>query len=315
MSKIKGYQTEIECALAQWDLPKNPENLYEPIRYILSLGGKRLRPAMTLAACEMYGGQIQDAIKPALGIEVFHNFSLLHDDVMDEAEMRRGKPSVHKKWNVNSAILSGDAMLVKSYQLISYVPEKLLPIVLETFSQTALEVCEGQQMDLDFENREDVSEEEYLEMVRLKTAVLLGCSLKIGALIGGADLAQADKLYEFGENIGIAFQIQDDILDSFGDEEMTGKKVGGDILNDKKTLLYIKAFQNAPLPNLRDWDEAEKIRQFQSAFKDSQSLEHAAKRRDGFYAQALENLDETQGNVVLRNELVAFAKNLVERVV
>ena len=226
-----------------WD--KEPRGLYEPIGYVLSMGGKRIRPALTLMACNLFSEDIQPAINTALGLEIFHNFTLLHDDIMDKADVRRGEQTVHKKWDDNTAILSGDVMQIASYQFIAKTPIKYLKPVLDLFSQTAAEICEGQQYDVDFEKREQVKGEEYLEMIRLKTAVLLGCALKAGAWIGGAGEEDAQNLYDFGINIGLAFQLKDDLLDVYGDEATFGKKIGGDILCNKKTYLLIHALELA----------------------------------------------------------------------
>lgn len=218
----------------------NPK-LYEPLSYMIELGGKRLRPVLTLASCEAFGGRAEQAIHPAIGIEVFHNFSLIHDDIMDNAPLRRGKPTVHEKWGVNMGILSGDLLLIKSYELISAVNPAVLAKSFKIFNQTAVQVCEGQQQDMDFENQLEVSEEEYIRMILLKTGVLLGAALQIGALAGGASDDDAQSMYEFGCEIGVAFQIKDDWLDTFGDADKVGKRIGGDIAEGKKTLLMIKA--------------------------------------------------------------------------
>ena len=223
----------------------SPKSLFEPIEYILSLGGKRIRPAFMLMACNLYKDSVDEAIIPALGMEVFHNFTLLHDDLMDEADVRRNRPTVHKKWGPNTAILSGDAMLIASYQLIGKTETHHLKDVLDTFSQTALEICEGQQYDMEFELRPVVAEAEYLEMIRLKTAVLLACCLKSGAIIGGASPEDLNLLYQFGIHIGLLFQLQDDLLDVYGDPETFGKNIGGDILCNKKTFLSIQAMNKA----------------------------------------------------------------------
>lgn len=233
--------TELEKI--SWE--KEPKGLYTPIAYVLSMGGKRIRPALTLMACNLYQEDVLPAVNTALGIEVFHNFTLLHDDIMDKADVRRGKPTVHKKWNDNTAILSGDVMQIAAYQLIAQTPIQVLKPVLDLFSQTAAEICEGQQYDVDFENRSDVQAAEYLEMIRLKTAVLLGCALKSGALVGGAGEEDAQNLYDFGIHIGLAFQLKDDLLDVYGDEATFGKKIGGDILCNKKTYLLIHALELA----------------------------------------------------------------------
>lgn len=225
--------------------PQEPAELYNPIRYELSLGGKRIRPVLTLLACELFDGDYRNALDAATGIEIFHNFTLLHDDVMDKADIRRGKPTVHVKWNENTAILSGDAMQIIAFMHMMKTPEKSRKAVCDVFLKTSLEICEGQQYDMEFESRNDVKEEEYLDMIRLKTAVLLGGALKIGALIAGASENDADKIYKFGENIGLAFQLRDDYLDVYGDPEIFGKNIGGDILNNKKTYMLINAMQKA----------------------------------------------------------------------
>ncbi|MBP7151146.1 MAG: polyprenyl synthetase family protein [Paludibacteraceae bacterium] len=230
----------INAELNKLDWDKKPEGLYRPIAYVLSLGGKRIRPSLVLMACNLFSDEVESAIAPALGIEIFHNFTLLHDDIMDKAELRRGHPTVHKKWDENTAILSGDLMQIAAYQLISQTKESNLKNVLDVFSRTAAEVCEGQQYDMDFEDRENVSPEEYLEMIRLKTAVLLGASLKIGAIVGNASNRNANLLYDFGINLGMAFQLKDDLLDVYGDEQF-GKEIGGDIVANKKTYLLISA--------------------------------------------------------------------------
>lgn len=229
------------------DLPidRQPVGLYAPIRYVLSMGGKRLRPVLMLMAYNMYREDIQSILYPALGIETYHNFTLLHDDLMDRADVRRGKACVHKKWNDNTAILSGDNMLCLAFQFMSQCPAAHLPEVMRLFVQTTIEIDEGQQYDVDFETRNDVSEGEYIEMIRLKTSVLLACALKIGAILGGATPEDAQHLYEFGEKVGLAFQLQDDYLDCYGDFETFGKRIGGDILCNKKTFMLINAFNHS----------------------------------------------------------------------
>ena len=230
---------EVQRAVENIAYPPAPAGLYEPIRYELSLGGKRIRPVLTLMACELFGGDRRMAIDAATGLEIFHNFTLLHDDVMDKADLRRGKPTVHIKWDENSAILSGDAMQILSYMYIMKSPEASRAAVCDIYLKTALEICEGQQYDMEFESRNDVREEEYIEMIRLKTAVLLGCALKTGAIIAGAPAADADRIYDFGVNIGLAFQLRDDYLDVYGDPAVFGKNIGGDILNNKKTYMLM----------------------------------------------------------------------------
>lgn len=236
---------KINRHISELKFTRQPEGLYEPVSYVLSLGGKRIRPLLMLMAYNLYKEDVEQIFSPATGIEVYHNYTLLHDDLMDKAEMRRGKSTVHKVWNENAAILSGDAMLVLAYQFMAACPSASLKGVLDLFSMTALEICEGQQMDMEFESRKDVSEAEYLEMIRLKTSVLLACSLKIGAVLAGASQEDADRLYDFGINLGVAFQLKDDLLDVYGNPEVFGKNIGGDILYNKKTYLLIKAFERA----------------------------------------------------------------------
>lgn len=220
---------------------RRPFALYEPIQYVLSLGGKRLRPVLMLMAYNMYKEDVEHILMPAIAIETYHNFTLLHDDLMDRADVRRGKPCVHKKWNDNAAILSGDNMLVLAFYRMIQCDEQYMPDVLRLFTETALEIDEGQQYDIDFEDRSDVTEEEYIEMIRLKTSVLLACALKIGAILGGATKQDAEALYEFGEKLGLAFQLQDDYLDVYGDFKTFGKQIGGDIMCNKKTYMLINA--------------------------------------------------------------------------
>jgi len=219
---------------------KEPINLYKPIDYILQIGGKRLRPVLCLKACETFSNDYKEALSAALSIEVFHNFTLLHDDVMDHADLRRGNQTVHKKWNLNTAILSGDAMLIMAYQFLEKYEGKQYKEIMQIFNKTALQVCEGQQYDVDFETRNDVTISDYIKMITYKTAVLLASSLQIGALIGNASKKDADNMYLFGLNLGIAFQLQDDYLDTFGDVHTFGKRIGGDIIENKKTFLYLK---------------------------------------------------------------------------
>ncbi len=222
------------------DYPNHPKNLYAPIAYIMNLGGKRIRPALVLLAADLFKGDIEEAIPAALAIETFHNFTLIHDDIMDNAPLRRGKQTVHEKWGTNNAILSGDVMMVESNKQLTKVKVEVLKDVLDTFNATAQGVCEGQQLDMEFEMREDVGITEYIDMIRLKTAVLVGGAMKIGAIVAGASKEDACLIYDFGENLGIAFQLQDDILDVYGDPEKFGKQIGGDIIANKKTYLLLK---------------------------------------------------------------------------
>lgn len=286
----------IEEALARLTFDQPPRSLFDPITYILSLGGKRIRPALALMACDLFGGKNEDVLQPALGLEVFHNFTLLHDDLMDEADRRRDKPTVHKLWNPNVAILSGDAMLICAYQLVAKANDKA---ILELFSRTALEICAGQQYDMEFESRSDVTEEEYLEMIRLKTAVLLACALKVGAMIGGASAADADALYDYGIHIGLAFQLQDDLLDVYGDPKTFGKNIGGDILCNKKTFLLINALSAASEEQrqvMEDWmarktyDAQEKIAAFTNLYNELSIRDLTERRIEDYYRMANEDL-------------------------
>lgn len=245
MHSIEQFQTIINKAIADTQYTEKPAELYEPITYLMQLGGKRMRPILVLISTELFSGDITKALDSAIGIELFHNFTLMHDDIMDKAPLRRGKPTVHIKWNESAAILSGDVMFVEAYKMMIRVDDCILREVLDVFSDTASGVCQGQQADMNFEKRSNVSIQEYIEMIRLKTAVLLAGSMKIGALIGGSTKEDAKLLYEFGENLGIAFQLQDDILDVYGDPQKFGKQVGGDILANKKTFILIKALELA----------------------------------------------------------------------
>ncbi len=245
MLSIPEAQSIIDKEFQNLHFSRQPLELYHPIEYILSVGGKRIRPVLTLMACSLYSDDISPAIMPALGLELFHNFTLLHDDIMDNANTRRNQPTVHIKWNNNTAILSGDAMCIKAYQYIVKCKAEILTDVIHLFNQTALEVCEGQQHDMNFESIALVSEKEYINMIRLKTSVLLAACLKIGALCGGAGILEANQLYEYGINVGLAFQLQDDLLDVYADEMKLGKETGKDIISNKKTFLLIKALELA----------------------------------------------------------------------
>ena len=236
---------KVNAHIEQLDYAHEPMNLYEPVKYILSLGGKRIRPAMMLMAYNIYRDDVEQILDPALALEIYHNFTLLHDDLMDHADVRRGEPTVHKRWDANTAILSGDVMLTLADVYMSRVSDAHFREVMATFHKTSIEIAEGQQYDMDFETRTDVTEAEYIEMIRLKTSVLLACALKIGAILGGATKEDAEHLYRLGECIGLAFQLRDDYLDVYGDPKVFGKKIGGDILCNKKTYLYINALRLA----------------------------------------------------------------------
>ncbi|MCQ2235761.1 MAG: polyprenyl synthetase family protein [Bacteroidales bacterium] len=242
---LESLRADIEAWVKEIQFKKEPRNLYAPILYSLSLGGKRLRPLMCVATCSLFRDDTYNARNAAMAIEMFHNFTLLHDDVMDNSMLRRGQPTVHAKWDANTAILSGDQMLIEAYKLISDVDSPAATLILDVFNKTATEVCEGQQYDMDFEKQDNVTVDQYMEMIRLKTAVLLAASIKIGALIGGANITDTNALYDFGINIGLAFQLQDDFLDVYGDEKTFGKPIGGDIIEGKKTFLLITALQDA----------------------------------------------------------------------
>ena len=251
MKAFQEYLDIVNGAIAVIPYPSQPNQLYEPIAYHMALGGKRVRPVLTLMACDAMGGDPSNAIDVAVGLEMFHNFTLLHDDVMDNADVRRGKPTVHRRWNDNTAILSGDTMLTIATQ---YIARSANWQCMDLFNKTAIEIYEGQQWDMDYEDRNDVTVDEYIMMIRLKTSVLLGCALKMGALIADADITEADLLYEAGVNMGLAFQLRDDVLDVWGDPETFGKEIGGDIMNNKKTFLLINAMQ------LAKGDDADELR-------------------------------------------------------
>ncbi|HBL75985.1 MAG: isoprenyl synthetase [Bacteroidetes bacterium GWF2_42_66] len=299
-----------------------PLNLYHPVSYTLNMGGKRLRPVMALLAYNMFRDDIEKAFPAALAIEIFHNFTLLHDDIMDCADMRRGQPVVHKKFSENAAILSGDAMSILAYQYILQTELPDIRQVTQLFSQTAIEICEGQQYDMDFETRMDVTIGEYLEMIRLKTAVLLACSLKAGALAAGADQPVADSLYEFGINLGMAFQLQDDLLDVFADEEKFGKTIGGDITTNKKTFLLLKALELAKektKQQLLGWitakrfDISEKIDAVRKIYSELNIQQITQNEIEAFYKAAMKNLDELAVPQDRKNGLVSLSEMMMKR--
>lgn len=302
---------------------KEPQGLYSPIKYVLSLGGKRIRPALTLMSCNIFSNDISQAVAPALGIEVFHNFTLLHDDIMDKAPIRRGQDTVHIKWDENTAILSGDVMQIAAFKLISLTPDSALKEVLNLFTDTAAEICEGQQYDMEFENRNDVSVEEYLEMIRLKTAVLLGCSLKVGALIGGANCTDTQHLYDFGINIGLAFQLMDDILDVYGNEENFGKKIGGDIICNKKTFLLIQAQKNANPEQKKqlkywleqiDFNAKDKIKAITELYNSIGVRKICEDMMHNYYNKAIADIENVQVERSKKHELRNLAEKLMQRI-
>lgn len=298
----------------------NPASLFEPISYILSLGGKRVRPALSLMSYNIYKDDIQRVIPIALAIEIFHNFTLLHDDLMDRADMRRGKPTVHIKWNDNTAVLSGDAMLIESYKEIAKTDSEFLPEVLKLFSTTATEICCGQQYDMEFEQRMDVTIDEYIEMIRLKTAVLLGCALKEGAIVAGASKEDGDNLYQFGINIGLGFQLKDDLLDVYGDSKTFGKKIGGDILCNKKTYLLINALTNPSTKeeisvwmNKENVVEEEKIKAVTDIYNKLGLKEKSENLINEYCNKAIANLDKVNVPKDRKEELYKLAINLISR--
>jgi geranylgeranyl diphosphate synthase type II len=301
---------------------RQPDELYQPVKYILSIGGKRIRPAMVLMGCDLFSGQISGAIKPALGIEIFHNFTLLHDDIMDNSPLRRNHPTVHEKWNRNIAILSGDVMSMLAYKFIGDCPKEILPEVLELFTTTAMEVCEGQQYDMNFESRHEVSADEYIRMITLKTSVLLAASLKLGAIIGGASRNDAERMYEFGKNTGIAFQIKDDILDVYGNTEKFGKKIGTDIIANKKTYLILKALDVADdtsgkilkeLIAATHMDPGEKIRMITGIFNQLGIREMAEIACSEFYDKGLQAFDGITAPAEKKEPLKGFIGKLINR--
>lgn len=270
---ITSYQNEFLNYLEKKEWIREPKNLYEPIDYILQLSGKRIRPILTLMAADMISGNYKQAFPAALAIEVFHNFTLIHDDIMDDAPLRRGHRTVHEKWDINRAILSGDAMLILAYQYFENYPPEIFQKLAKLFSKTALEVCDGQQLDIDFETRDNVSIEEYLEMIRLKTSVLLASALKMGAIVAEASEKDENLLYDYGLNLGIAFQLQDDYLDTFGDPSSFGKQIGGDIIENKKTYLFLKAME------ISDANDQQKLEFFYRQQLDDNSIKINEVRR------------------------------------
>ena len=301
---------------------RKPRHLYEPIEYVLSLGGKRIRPTLMLLAYNLYREHPEDILMPACGIETYHNYTLLHDDLMDQADLRRGHETVHKRWDANTAILSGDSMLVLAYQRMAQCRADKLKEVIDVFTQTALEIGEGQQYDMDFEKRDDVTEAEYIEMIRLKTSVLLACALKIGAILGDASAEDADNLYRFGEKIGLAFQLQDDFLDVYGDSKVFGKAIGGDIVSNKKTYMLINAFnranaqQRAELERwtqLKDFDRQEKIDAVTALYNDMGIDRLAQDKMATYYEESKKYLAAVQVPTEKKRELTAYAQQMMKR--
>ena len=311
-------QEILEKAIIDIVYPQHPTNLYEPIRYIMSLGGKRIRPVMVLMATELFTHEVTKALDVALAIETFHNFTLVHDDIMDNAPLRRGKETVHEKWGINNAILSGDVMMVESNKHLSKVDLNVIKPVLDTFNLTAQGVCEGQQLDMEFEQRDDVSIEEYIEMIRLKTAVLLGGAMKLGAIVGGANSLDADLLYSFGENLGIAFQLQDDILDVYGNPEKFGKQVGGDIIANKKTFLHLKALalastEEALCLNGESNNDQEKVDQVTALYDKHQIKQLANAEMDKYLTIANQSLNDLAVADEKKTQFRGLVQQILER--
>lgn len=322
MHTIKELQDKIYKTLEEQKFEGNPPLLYEPIKYTLSQGGKRLRPLLTLLGCDLFGGNIDNAVYPAIGMEIFHNFTLLHDDIMDKAPIRRGKETVYKKWNTNIAILSGDTMFALAYEFMLKTDDKVISRILPVLNQTAREVCEGQQYDMNFETQDNVTIADYIEMIRLKTAVLLGGSLKIGAIIGGASAENADYIYNFGLNVGLAFQLKDDLLDVFSDVDKFGKMTGGDILTNKKTFLYLKAYELAKDDNLNklnfyfkltDKESEEKVNGIKSIYNKLNIEQLTIDEMQKYYNLALHEFDKIKIAETQKQNLLDFAKQLMDR--
>lgn len=322
MHTIYQYQEFISEYLQSQYEAKEPKNLYNPIHYILDLGGKRIRPVLTLMSAEIFDADYKKALPAALAVEVFHNFSLVHDDIMDDAPLRRGKQTVHEKWNINTGILSGDAMLILAYQYFEKYQPKIFRKLAKLFSKTALEVCEGQQWDVDFEVRDDVTIPEYLKMIEYKTAVLVAAAMKMGAIIAETSKENANLIYDFGLNLGLAFQLQDDYLDAFGDPETFGKQVGGDIIENKKTYLYLKAVafsekeqqqQLMDLFSVQPEDNSDKIKAVKEIFNSSGASKATQDTIQDFTFKAFQTLDKMNISADKKAMLRAFGENLMGR--
>ena len=322
MRSVQAYQELFSTHLSSLRFEKEPKGLYEPISYIIQLGGKKMRPVLAMMACEAMGKDPISALGAATAVELFHNFTLLHDDIMDDAILRRGQQTVHLKWDVNSGILSGDALLVMAYEQLNLYDDALFSEMTKLLSKTAILVCEGQQYDVDFENRDNVSMDEYIQMVRLKTAVLLGCALRMGALVGQASSNTADSLYEFGVNLGIAFQLQDDLLDAFGDPKTFGKKVGGDIIENKKTILYHLTRAHATAKDFADFeqlmsstpqDEEQKINDVKAIYESTDARRRTTEHVMTYTEKALDALNQSSLADSQLAYFTAFAEELMVR--
>lgn len=320
MEFISSYTKLIESSIDSLNLPSSPTNLYDPLRYFMKIGGKRMRPILTLLGAELFGKTKESAVNAAMSVEVFHNFTLIHDDIMDQAPLRRNQTTVHTKWNQNIAILSGDVLFVKAYELLSNQQEGDLRALLQLFNKTAIEVCEGQQLDMDFEQRENVTVPEYIEMIRLKTSVLLGCALELGAITAGASSEDRQHIYDFGLNIGIAFQIQDDILDLYADPDKFGKQVGGDVISNKKTILYLKAIENATAEQrevlkqlYKLEDPVAKVEKTRFVFDQIGARNYCEQMMDAFYAKAKAAMDKINVPIANKKALIQLSEYLLVR--
>lgn len=322
MLSSKEILDKVNAYLDALPYDRKPSSLYEPVKYVLSLGGKRIRPVLTLLAYNLFKDDPESALAPACGLETYHNYTLLHDDLMDNADMRRGHATVHKKWDANTAILSGDSMLVLAYQRVAQVPAEKLRPVLDLFTVTALEIGEGQQYDMDFESRTDVREEEYIEMIRLKTSVLLACAVKMGAILADASEADARELYAFGEQMGLAFQLQDDLLDVYGDPKVFGKAIGGDITSNKKTYMLINAYQRADdsqraelerWVGAKDFDKQEKIQAVTALYNNIGIRELCEERINHYFAEAMKHLDRVAVADGRKEALRQFTREMMKR--
>ncbi len=322
MHSIYQYQQFISDYLTAEYINKSPKNLYEPINYILELGGKRIRPVLTLMTAEIFETDYKKALPAALAVEVFHNFSLVHDDIMDDAPLRRGNETVHEKWNINTAILSGDAMLILAYQYFEKYETAVFRELAKLFSKTALEVCEGQQLDVDFETRDDVFIDEYLKMIEYKTAVLVAAAMKMGAIVAETSTENTNLIYDFGLNLGLAFQLQDDYLDAFGDPKTFGKQVGGDIIENKKTYLYLKALEYADanqkeqllhLFSIHPEDNVDKINSSKEIFEQTGAAKATQQAIQEYSLKAFSILQKISIENEKRNILQSFGENLMGR--
>jgi len=321
MDFLQSYKTLFLEYLEDNKFDRYPNNLYKPVDYILSLGGKRIRPLLLLMATDIAGGETKEALAAAMAVEVFHNFTLLHDDIMDEAPLRRGKETVHTKYDVNTAILSGDVMMIYAYKFLENYPPEMAMKLLKVFNKMAVEVCDGQQMDMDFENRDNVSISEYLEMITLKTSVLIGAAMQMGAIIGGLDDQSANHLYHYGKNVGIAFQMQDDVLDTFG-EPKVGKQPGGDIIQNKKTYLYLKTLELASeeekneliaLYATKPEDPTNKVARAREIMKSAHVLVYSDEVKGEYKNLAFSHLDAVKMTAQQKDQLKAFGKFLLDR--